>query len=122
LGDETAGQKGNAYLVGLDLFAGVLSGAGFAQPGAPLGRNGVCLTLLDAAVLCPEQEYKSNLDSYVKWIRSARTKAGFEEVLLPGEKEYRFWRERQVSGVPVAEGVWEELSATASRLGVRIPG
>ncbi len=121
LGDDTAGQKGSAYLVGLDLFAGILSGSGFAQPGAPLGRNGICLTLLDPAVLCGEREYESNVDSYVNWIRSSGTRNGFEEVLLPGEKEYRLWRERKKEGVPVAEGVWQELIATASRAGVPVP-
>jgi len=121
LGDETAGQKGSAYMVGLDLFAGILSGSGFAQPGAPLGRNGVCLTLLDANVLCEEGEYRRKLDVYVKWIRSARAKPGFDRVLLPGEKEYNFWRERELRGVPVAEGVWQELTTTAVQLGVEIP-
>ncbi len=121
LGDDTAGQKGSAYLVGLDLFAGILSGSGFAQPGAPLGRNGVCLTLLDRTALCDEREYKSNVDAYVNWVRSATARDGFEEVLMPGEKEYRLWRERQVEGVPVAEGVWQELIATAARVGVPVP-
>ena len=34
---------------------------------------------------------------------------GFEEVLLPGELEYRKERERQEKGIPFEDGKWMEM-------------
>jgi hydroxycarboxylate dehydrogenase B len=48
--------------------------------------------------------------------------AGFDEVLIAGEPEWRAEELRRREGIPVARGIWEELSQLAARLGVAVPG
>jgi len=121
LGGDTAGQKGSAFLVGLDCWAGILSGSGYAQPGGALGRNALCVTLIRPDALGSPRAFAHRIEAYLQSLRSARPRPGVERVLIPGEKEDLLWRARREHGVEIKAGVWKELCETATSLGVALP-
>jgi L-lactate dehydrogenase len=121
LGGDAAGQKGSAFLVGLDCWAGILSGSGYAQPGAALGRNALCVTLIRPGALGSPRAFARMIEAYLESLRSAKPRPGVERVLIPGEKEYLLWRTRREQGVKIRPGVWKELCEAATSLGVGIP-
>jgi uncharacterized oxidoreductase len=52
------------------------------------------------------------------YVKSARPRDGFEEVLVPGEPERRRRAERLAQGIEVDERTWAELMSAAAALGV----
>ncbi|WP_154674159.1 Ldh family oxidoreductase [Nakamurella lactea] len=111
-------HKGFGLALMIELLGGALSGnhVGFL-PEYHWG-NGVVLIALapeafgDPAVIT--DEFRRGLQG----IRGARPAAGFDEVLAPGDIEKRVREQRDAEGIPVPQEVWEQLSATADRLGV----
>jgi uncharacterized oxidoreductase len=53
-------------------------------------------------------------------VKSSRKAPGVEEILIPGELEYRTQKTRSAEGVPVSDGTWEQLLETATKLGISI--
>ena len=54
----------------------------------------------------------------VAWIKSSQPAAGFEEVLVPGEPEYRTTQRRQREGIPIDDHLWEAIIRVAASVGV----
>ncbi len=61
---------------------------------------------------------RDNFDHYVdelkRRVKSVKPAKGFDEVLLPGEKESRAYKERIEAGIPVPDSVWDDLQTLAS--------
>ena len=54
----------------------------------------------------------------VAYIKSAKVREGFEEVLVPGEPERRRRQERLEGGVEIDQRTWAEILAAARDAGV----
>jgi LDH2 family malate/lactate/ureidoglycolate dehydrogenase len=60
------------------------------------------------------------MDQTVAYIKSSQPAPGFDEVLVPGELEFRTEIQRQKDGIPVDATVLEALRKYGERLGVPI--
>ena len=54
-------------------------------------------------------------------MKSSAPAPGFEEVLVPGDLEFRAFDERSRSGIPLDPVTWEAIGRCASRLNVTMP-
>ena len=73
---------------------------------------------IDVAAFRPLDEFKADVDRAIREFKAAERIAGVEEILLPGEPEFRR-RERGLrEGAEVGPAVVAELDEVGRRLGV----
>lgn len=119
------GVKGAALSMLMDIFGGVLSGAAFAgRVGNPhmdferaqdVGHFIVCFR---PDLFMPMAAFKQRMDELVIRTKAQPLAEGFDEILVPGERESRSARERSARGIPLRPDVLSALDAEAERLGV----
>jgi uncharacterized oxidoreductase len=111
-----AGHKGYALGLLVEILGSALAGVHSTDP-TTVG-NGVCFVLLDPQAFCPIKQFKALMDSLVAYVKSSPPIDGVEEVLVPGELEFRTLRQRAAEGVPVDDVTFRALQQHAQRLGV----
>lgn len=116
------GHKGSGLNFMIEMMAGALTGSGCAGgPDEPQRRpfcNGMLSIYIDPERMGGSDAVSEEIRSYTAFVKSARTAEGHDEVLIPGEKERRTKAEREAGGLPLAEAVWDDILATARRLGI----
>ncbi len=115
------GHKGYALSLMVEVLGGILSGGG--NPCSPKYthlQNGTFMLALDVGFFCRPEEYEDALQVLCAAVKGAAPADGFSEVLLPGEIEGRRKAERERGGIPVPEGVWNEICAAARQVGVEL--
>jgi len=121
------GYKGSGLAVLVEILCGLLSGGAMASEIRGIRQHGrhsrVNHTFLgiDVARLMPLEEFYQRMDRLVAEIKSAPPAAGYDEVLVAGDPEWRAKDERRRLGIPIPPGPWANLVRTARRLGVPLP-
>jgi LDH2 family malate/lactate/ureidoglycolate dehydrogenase len=121
-GDKEHGShKGYALGAIADIFSGILSGANYgpwvppfpaylpmpeSMPGEGIGHFFGAMRI-DA--FRTVDEFKVHMDKWIKRFRSAKTIAGEEKVLIPGDPEREMEAERMKNGIPLLPAVVEDL-------------
>jgi uncharacterized oxidoreductase len=62
--------------------------------------------------------FGEEMRAYLDFVRGARPAEAGGEVLLPGDTEQRYRRQRLAAGVPLPDDAWNGIAATARALGV----
>ncbi|RTL59945.1 MAG: Ldh family oxidoreductase [Sphingobacteriales bacterium] len=133
-GDRDHGShKGYALGAIVDIFSAVLSGANYGpwvppfpayvpmpenQPGKGIGHFFGAMRI-DA--FRPADEFKSNMDNWIRRFRSAKTVDGEDKVIIPGDPEREMEAIRKKEGIPVLQAVVDDLSALAKRFQLAFP-
>ncbi|MDI6894739.1 MAG: Ldh family oxidoreductase [Bacillota bacterium] len=125
---ETSGYKGYGLSAAVDIFCGVLAGAGFLThvypPGDPQGRPsnvGHFFAAIKIAAVMPPTEFKARLDEFIRELKSSPKEEGQDRIFLAGEKEFEAEEERAREGIPVNAAVLEEIRTNCRELGVSWP-
>lgn len=118
-----AAHKGYGLAVMVDVMGAVLSGACFGLDiGAPERlepeNTGFCMIMVDPAKFMPIDEFKRRADAYVRVMKHSRPAQGVQEIFMPGELEFRKFKENREKGMDVSENLAAELCALATTLGV----
>jgi uncharacterized oxidoreductase len=113
-----AGHKGFALGLLVEIFGAAL--AGHATDEASVIGNGVVFIVIDPAAFVPLAEFKRLVSDTVAYVKSSPPAVGFDEVLVPGELEFRTLRRRSREGVPVDDVTWTSIEEHARRLGVEM--
>ena len=133
-GDRVHGShKGYALGSIVDIFSGVLSGANFGpwvppfpayvpmpenMPGKGIGHFFGALRI-DA--FRPADEFKKDMDQWLRRFRGAIPIAGQPRVLVPGDPEREIEITRRTEGIPLLLPVIDDLNTLAKRFGLRLP-
>lgn len=64
------------------------------------------------------EEYKERIDQMIKEIQQVPLAPGVEKICLPGEIENNTKFERELNGVPLPEGIIEDLIKVANQYDV----
>jgi LDH2 family malate/lactate/ureidoglycolate dehydrogenase len=116
------GHKGYAMMMAVEFLGRLFSGAdAFGEPdrgGDVLRYQGVTMIALRADLFQPFAEYAKRADDLERRVRAVPPAPGFEEVLVPGDPEFRMRAVRQREGIPVAEDIWQSVTNLAASLGV----
>lgn len=124
---ENGSHKGFALSAVVDLFSGVLSGANYGPwvppfvsflaplPDLPGKGLGHFFGAMRVDGFRPKEEYYENMDRWIKRFKAAKTKEGHEEVIIPGEPEYRTEQARRQDGIPLVEAVVDDLGRLAEQ-------
>jgi LDH2 family malate/lactate/ureidoglycolate dehydrogenase len=130
-GDRDHGShKGYALGAVVDILSAVLSGANYGpwvppfpayvpmpteMPGKGIGHFFGAMRI-DA--FRPAEEFKKHMDLWIKRFRSAKTAAGFDKVLIPGDPEREMEEIRLKNGIPVLGPVVNDLQFLAEKFGI----
>jgi len=128
---EHGSHKGYALGAIVDIFSAVLSGANYGpwvppfpayvpmpenQPGKGLGHFFGAMRI-DA--FRTEEDFRKNMDQWIRRFRSSKPVAGQSKVLIPGDPEREYHAERLVSGIPLLTPVWEDLRTTGEKFNIK---
>ncbi len=127
---EHSSHKGYALGAIVDIFSAVLSGANYGpwvppfpayvpmpenMPGQGIGHFFGAMRI-DA--FRTADEFKANMDNWIQRFRSAKTMAGQQKVLIPGDPEREMETERMKNGIPVLNVVVDDLKKVGERFSV----
>lgn len=107
--------KGYGINVVIDVLGGALNLTG---TGSRAKGQGVLMMAIDIASFSPVDDFKKEVDLLIAEIKSSPVMPGFDEVLLPGEREHRVMERRRREGVPVDERSWQNILETCYKLGI----
>jgi LDH2 family malate/lactate/ureidoglycolate dehydrogenase len=132
-GDRDHGShKGFCLGAWVDIFSAVLSGANYgpwvppfvsflAPPSDPVGEGiGHFFGAMRVDAFRPVGEFKSHMDNWITRFRSAKTVGGEAAVVIPGDPEREFEKERKANGIPINEKVVSDLTELGAKLGVEL--
>jgi L-2-hydroxycarboxylate dehydrogenase (NAD+) len=121
-GDREHGSH-KGYMLGsiVDIFSGVLSGANYGpwvppfpayvpmpenMPGDGIGHF---FGAMRVDAFRPAEDFKKNMDNWIQRFRSAKTVAGQERVIIPGEPEIEMQNDRMKNGIYLMQPVVDNL-------------
>jgi LDH2 family malate/lactate/ureidoglycolate dehydrogenase len=76
---------------------------------------------VDIAAFRPPGEFVSDADTLAALIKALPRQAGFDEILLPGERSGRTEAARRKSGIPIPAKLWDELETLTRPQSIRMP-
>src|SRR6185369_564996 len=126
---EHGSHKGYALGAVVDIFSAILSGANYGpwvppfpayvpmpenMPGKGIGHFFGAMRI-DA--FRPAADFKLHMDQWIRRFRSAKTVAGQERVLIPGDPEREAQKDRMENGIPLLSAVVKDLRELGERFG-----
>jgi uncharacterized oxidoreductase len=114
-------HKGSGLGIMCELLAGALTGGLTNQPLHPHAHgivNNMLSVIIAPGALGDADAVRREIAAATDWIKASRPRAGFEEVLLPGEPERRRRAQRLAQGFEIDPRSWAEIRAAASAAGV----
>ena len=121
------GYKGSGLAMMAEILCAVLGGGamstelgGIRIQGQPM-RTSQFFLAIDVARFMPLDEFQQRMQSLVAMVKSSHPAQGYDEVLVAGEPEWRAEEARRRDGIPLSDGVWQNLVEAAQRLGVALP-
>lgn len=126
LGGLTSGYKGFGLAVVSELLAGLVTGGSVSGTEEETWGNHTAFIALDLEQFSSRSDIRDKIDAFASYIRSTPSapdvpigNAGTgDEVLLPGESEYRTLEKRRRSGIPLPSADCTLLLELGNELGV----
>jgi len=125
---ETGGYKGYGLAAMVDVLCGVLAGAAFLTGVLPPSTSqtspsnvGHFLAAIDIDAFRPLDEFKVEMDSFIRQLKESPKAAGQERIYVAGEKEYLEEEERLRLGIPLNPRVEEDFRELCDLLQVPCP-
>lgn len=119
------GYKGSGLAMLMDLFGGVIAGAGHAGGVGNQFSNydrpqdvGHFFLAMKPDLFVSLDDYRARMDRLVTNVRNAPRAEGFDEILMPGEREFRLERKHRRSGIPIGPVELGRLDLAARKAGV----
>lgn len=122
------GHKGYGLTLANETLTALLTGGKWTQNIKSLyeedktGIQGTCHSFmaLDPDCFVGREEFKQNMDNYIKSIKGSGKGKNVKEILMPGEPEFQTESERLKKGIPLASNTATELTALGDSLGLSI--
>jgi LDH2 family malate/lactate/ureidoglycolate dehydrogenase len=116
--------KGYGLSFMTDVLAGVLTGAKFGKTVFQDETHfdvGHTLIAINVEAFMPRDRFDERLEQLISEVKSAAPITPGDEILLPGEAEFRRMRDRQEKGIPVSVETVERIRSIAEDLRVPFP-
>ncbi|MBW2306137.1 MAG: Ldh family oxidoreductase [Deltaproteobacteria bacterium] len=112
------GHKGYGLSFMVEIFAGLLTGIGFGVDPSGWHNDGALMIAIKVDAFRPLEEFKRDVDDFISLVKSTPPAPGFQEVLYPGEPEWRTSEKRAREGIFIEDGTWEALRSLMEDLGI----
>lgn len=103
-GDQA--HKGYVLSFMVETLSGILTSLGFGVD--PQGRHndGTFISVFNVSAFRPLDEFKRDMEEFVRYMKDTPPATGFTEVLYPGELEHRTAQQRRRDGIFVEDETW----------------
>jgi LDH2 family malate/lactate/ureidoglycolate dehydrogenase len=123
------GHKGYGLALGHEILTAILTGGKWTRNIKRLaeedktGIQGTChsFMVLDPDCFIGREEFKRELDRYIKSIKDSGKAKTVDEILMPGEPEFKTETDRLKNGIPLAANTVKELTVLSQSLGLSLP-
>jgi LDH2 family malate/lactate/ureidoglycolate dehydrogenase len=117
LGQTGLGYKGMALSMIIDVLTGPLIGI-FSTQMNVYERRGVFFSVIDIEAFTSIEEFKEGIDEIISNLKSSKLAQGFEEIMFPGEPEWKEHERRLKEGIFIDDKIYQRILETAKMLGV----
>jgi len=124
-----AGPKGSGLAMIIDIFCGILSNMAFGPHINRMyvdldtpRRLGHFITVWDVGKIVDSNSFSGRLQQMIEELHDIPPASGFAKVYYPGEIEGLKCENRTREGIPVEEGLYQELLELSRKYGVQAPG
>ncbi|HCQ00765.1 MAG TPA: hypothetical protein DIT99_08725, partial [Candidatus Latescibacteria bacterium] len=62
--------------------------------------------------------YYDEVEGLINHVKSSRTAPGVDEILIPGEPEFRMAEKRRREGIELDETTWQQIREAAELVGI----
>lgn len=111
-------HKGYALGLVVELLGGTLSGEGCADGSRTMRSNGVLFTVYNIEHFTELSTYYEEVEALLGHVKSSRLAPGFDEILAPGEPEFRSAQRKEADGIEIDETTWEHICQEGRILGL----
>jgi len=119
------GHKGWGLILICEILSGILTGGPVGKDltnlyddlHTPQG-NGQFVIAINVASFIDVDAFKARMDAYIVEMKSSELAPGFEEILMPGEIEFRKDAKQRKEGIVLSRSVVDEVLKTAGDLGI----
>jgi LDH2 family malate/lactate/ureidoglycolate dehydrogenase len=120
---ELGGHKGYGLAVMVDILAGVLAGAAFADvrrrdPDPVRADIGHFFGAIDVARFRELDAFEADMDDLLRTLKESPKAAGRDRIYVAGEPEWECEQRRRREGIPLAPGLVSQLRALSAETGV----
>lgn len=120
------GPKGSGLALMFEMLASVLAAAPIQAPvlGPQQRRRHTqnsAILAVDIAAFRPVADFAGDADTLAAALKALPRRAGFDEILLPGERAERTEAARRKSGIPIPDKLWAELQQIAKTEAIKLP-
>ena len=100
------GHKGSGLSFMVETFSGILTGLGFGLDPKARHNDGCFISVYKVDAFRPLAQFKNDMREFAEFIKSSAPARGFEEVLFPGEVEWRTEQSRLEQGIYIEDSTW----------------
>lgn len=111
-----AGVKGYGLAIIAEVLSAIITGAAFTRDVGGLVDDftrpqnvGHFVGAISIESFLPMDAYYQNMDRFIQSIKDVKPVPGIEEVLYPGELEYKTEISRRTDGIPVSDALMEKI-------------
>src|SRR5699024_3280563 len=125
IGEELAGYKGYGYATFVEVLSAALQQGNFLNMLSGIGENGEkqkfhlghFFMAIDTEAFVGLDSFKKTAGDILRALRNSEVAPGEERIYTAGEKEHLVWLERKDTGLPLNEGVQQEMITIRDELG-----
>jgi uncharacterized oxidoreductase len=110
--------KGYGLSLVIELVVSILAGFAPASSAEFHQGNPTLMVALSIDDFVTRPRYDALVAELLENVKRTQPAPGFDEVLLPGEKEQRSLAQRSAEGIPIPDATWAKLNALARELGI----
>ena len=117
------GPKGYGLSLIFGLLAGTLNGAAFGKNVIDFNADSKSFTNTGQFIIALSIEsfgdvslFKRNVDEVIRSMQASSKLPGFDEIRVPGERSLKIRRQREQSGIPIPDALYDALSRLAKSL------
>ena len=122
-GQKMRSWKELCLVMSIEAMAGALSGMLCAldlntpedPPTAIRTPKGQVVMAIDIAAFTPVAEFTAKIDRMIDQTKGGRLAAGFDEILIPGERGYRLAERQAREGIAYHDRIWERAQSAWRR-------
>lgn len=117
LGGTQAGYKGFALSLMVDILSGALSGAGCSGSDESGDSQGVFVMAINVEAFTSLPDFHDSVADLVDRIKALPRAEGVDEILVPGEPEWREKARRLEQGIYIEDATCRALAEAAAKVG-----
>jgi LDH2 family malate/lactate/ureidoglycolate dehydrogenase len=110
--------KGYGLCLAVQILGSLLAQGGMELINQPAVGNGALFMALRPGPFCDPVELRRQTEELCEAVKASPVRDGFDEILIPGEPEYRAERQRQATGIPIADATWQRWREMGLSIGM----